>query len=164
MNKVIVIGPGGAGKSYFSTQLAKYTNLPLYHLDNVFWHEDRTHIERSEFDEELSDILKKDRWIIDGDYSRTYEIRMEYCDTIYFLDFSLEDSLKGVESRIGKKRDDIPFIDYEFDPEFKEWIKRWFIEKRPKLIELLGKYKDKTIIVLKNKEEVNNYLDNFVVE
>ena len=66
-NKIIVIGPGGAGKSYFSKELAKNTKLPLYHLDNIFWKEDKTHISREEFDEKLLEILEKDNWIIDGD-------------------------------------------------------------------------------------------------
>ena len=65
MNRVIIIGPGGAGKSYFSKQLAGITNLPLYHLDNIFWKEDRTHISRDEFDKKLLEILEKDEWIID---------------------------------------------------------------------------------------------------
>ena len=56
MNRAIIIGPGGAGKSYFSKQLAGITNLPLYHLDNIFWKEDRTHISRDEFDKKLLGI------------------------------------------------------------------------------------------------------------
>ena len=48
MNKVIVIGSPGAGKSYFSKQLASSIELPLYHLDNIYWKEDRTHISRDE--------------------------------------------------------------------------------------------------------------------
>ena len=71
MEKILVIGPGGAGKSYFSRELANITGLPLFHLDNIFWRKDRTHIDREEFDSKLLDILNKDKWIIDGDYSRT---------------------------------------------------------------------------------------------
>ena len=49
MNKVIVLGASGVGKSYFSKRLASLTNLPLFHLDNIWWKEDKTHIERDEF-------------------------------------------------------------------------------------------------------------------
>lgn len=159
MKKILVIGPSGAGKSYFSKELSKVTGLPLFHLDNIFWRKDRTHITREEFDSKLLEILNKDKWIIDGDYSRTYELRIQYCDIIYFLDFSLEDCLKGVESRLGKVREDIPFIDEEFDSEFKEWIINWFKDKRPWVIHLEEKFKEKNFIVLKNRNEVNEYLN-----
>ena len=158
--RIIVIGPGGAGKSYFSKQLASITNLPLYHLDNIFWKEDRTHISREEFDKKLLEILEKDKWIIDGDYSRTYELRMQYADTIYFLDFSLEVALKGVESRIGKPRDDIPWKEDVFDPEFKQWVINWYKDTLPMVRELLKRYKaTKNIIVFKTREEVNSYIE-----
>lgn len=159
MKKILVIGPSGAGKSYFSKELSKVTGLPLFHLDNIFWRKDRTHITREEFDSKLLEILNKDKWIIDGDYSRTYELRIQYCDIIYFLDFSLEDCLKGVESRLGKVREDIPFVDEEFDSEFKEWIINWFKDKRPWVIHLEEKFKEKNFIVLKNRNEVNEYLN-----
>ena len=158
MNRVIVVGPSGAGKSYFSKALAKVTDFPLYHLDNIFWNDDKTHISRDEFDKKLLSILEQEKWIIDGDYSRTYEIRMKYADTIYFLDFPLEAALKGVESRIGKRRDDIPWKEESFDDEFKEWIINWFQETKPKLLNYLSLYKDKNIIVFHSRDEVDNYL------
>lgn len=157
--RIIVIGPSGAGKSYFSKQLASITNLPLYHLDNIFWKEDRTHISRDEFDKKLLEILEKDEWIIDGDYSRTYEIRMKYADTIYFLDFPLEVALAGVESRIGKPRDDIPWREDIFDPEFKQWIMNWYKNTLPVLRKLLEQYKGiKNIIVFKTREEIDSFI------
>ena len=158
--KIIVIGPSGAGKSYFSKQLANITNLPLYHLDNFFWKQDKTHITREEFDEKLFELLKQDKWIIDGDYSRTYELRIKYADTIFFLDFPLEDALKGVKQRIGKPRDDIPWKEDSFDPEFKQWIIDWYKNTQPWVNHLIDKYKDlKQIVVFKSRKEMNLFLD-----
>ena len=71
MNKVIVIGSPGAGKSYFSKQLASSIELPLYHLDNIYWKEDRTHISRDELILKMNDIMDGDKWIIDGNYMST---------------------------------------------------------------------------------------------
>ena len=160
MKRVIIIGPGGAGKSYFSKQLAGITNLPLYHLDNIFWNSDRTHISREEFDEKLFEILKKDSWIIDGDYSRTYELRMSYADTIYFLDFPLEVALLGVESRIGKPRSDIPWKENIFDPDFKTWIIDWYKKTEPWVYHLMEKYQNtKEFIVFKSRDEMNSYIN-----
>ncbi len=163
MNKIVVVGPSGAGKSEFSRKLNKILNIELFHLDNIFWNEDKTHIEREEFDNKLSDILHKDRWIIDGDYSRTYEVRFKNADTIFFLDYPKDICLEGANSRIGKKRDDLPWIEEEFDKEFKEWIINWFIETRPILIELINKYKnDKSIIIFKSREEANDFINSLL--
>ena len=158
MERIIVIGPSGAGKSTFSIKLHKKLNIPLFHLDNIFWKKDKTHISRDEFDIKLNEILNKEKWIIDGDYSRTYEIRMKYSDTIFFLNYDLETCLSGVDSRIGKVRVDIPWVEDEFDPEFKEFIINWYNDALPKILGLLEKYKDKNIIIFKNRDEANNYL------
>ena len=157
--KIIIIGPGGAGKSELSFKLGEITNLPVYHLDNIWWNKDRTHISKEEFDIKLNEILNKDEWIIDGDYSRTYETRIKHADLVIYLDFQLEVCLDGVESRLGKVRKDIPFIDYEFDPEFKDWIYNWFSDKRPHLLELLERYKgDKEIIILHDRKEIDQLI------
>ena len=164
MKKILVIGPSGAGKSEFSRRLEKILNLPLYHLDNIFWKEDKTHISRDEFDEKLAIILKREEWIIDGDYSRTYEIRMEASDTIFFLNYPMELCLESVESRIGKERLDIPWVEEEFDPEFKEWIINWFKNQLPKTISLLENYKDKkTVIEFNTREDADIFLNKLEI-
>ena len=163
MKKIIVIGPGGSGKSYFSKELSKILNIPVFHLDNIFWNKNKTHISRDEFDVRLNEILNEESYIIDGDYSRTYEVRFKNADTIFFLDFPKDICLEGANSRIGKKRDDLPWIEEEFDKEFKEWIINWFIETKPILIELINKYKnDKSIIIFKSREEANDFINSLL--
>ena len=49
MKKIIVIGCPGSGKSTFSKSLHKATNIPLYHLDRLFWNEDKTTVPKSVF-------------------------------------------------------------------------------------------------------------------
>ena len=161
MNRVIIIGPSGAGKSEMSRKLQEILNLPLYHLDNIFWKEDRTHITREEFDGKLNELLSKDKWIIDGDYSRTYEIRIEKADTIIFLDYPLDTCLQGIESRIGKPRTDIPWKEDIFDPEFKQWIIDWFKNTRPRVLSLLEKYKSvKRVVILSSRKEGEEFINS----
>lgn len=162
MNKVIVIGSSGSGKTTFSNKLALLCNLPLYHLDAIFWKADKSHITRDEFDKKLSNIIDTNQWIIDGDYSRTYEIRFTHADTIIFLDYPLEVCLEGVQARIGKKREDMPWIETTLDEEFKNWIINWHKETHPKVLELIEKYKDnKNILVFKTRQEANLFLENY---
>ena len=161
MKRIIIIGPSGAGKSTLSSKLGDILNIPVYHLDNIWWNSDKTHITRDEFDLKLDSIIKDDKWIIDGDFSRTYEVRMEACDTIIFLDYSLDVCLSGVANRVGSIRSDIPWVEDELDSDFILWIKTWFKEGLPKTKELLEKYKDfKDIIVFHNRDEANKYLED----
>ena len=81
MKKVLVIGSPGAGKSVFSQKLRDIIGLPLYHLDLLYHKSDRTILSREEFDARLAEMLAEDEWIMDGNYQRTLERRLEACDT-----------------------------------------------------------------------------------
>lgn len=159
MKKIIIIGCPGSGKSTFSRKLQQLTNLPLHHLDMLFHNPDGTHISTEELEEKLRDIFKTSEWIIDGNYQRTLEMRIKECDTIFLLDYPVETCIAGAEARIGTKRDDMPWVEKEFDEEFKQKILSFSSEKLPKIYELLEAYKDsKKIIIFKSREDADNYL------
>lgn len=160
MKKVIVIGSPGAGKSTFSRKLRDKTNLPLYYLD-MLWHKaDKTTVSQAEFDDRLCEILQQEQWIIEGNFSRTLEMRLQACDTVFLLDFPVEVCLSGVESRIGKKRVDMPWIETKFDEEFKQWILDFPNIRLPKIYALLEKYKDdKEIIIFKSRKAADAYFE-----
>lgn len=162
MKKVIIIGCPGAGKSTFSRTLQKKIGLPLFHLDMLFWNADKTHVSREVFDERLECILKQDCWIIDGNYGRTLETRLKVCDTVFLLDFHVDMCLNGVTRRIGKPRDDMPWIEQEFDEEFKRWIIDFPEKELPHVYSLLEKYSDKTVIIFKSHKEISDYLDKIL--
>lgn len=161
MKRIIVIGCPGAGKSTFARKLRDITGLPLYYLD-MLWHKpDKTNISREEFDRRLNEITSKDRWIIDGNYNRTLETRFEQCDTVFLLDYPVELCIESVKCRIGKKREDMPWVETELDEEFKEWITEFPEKCLPKIYEFIKKYKTcKQIVVFKSRQEADNYLKN----
>ncbi len=160
MNKVIVIGCPGSGKSTFSKSLQELTGLPLYHLDMLNWNSDRTTVEREIFLERLKNVVFLDSWIIDGNYGSTIEMRLKECDTVFFLDYPVEVCIEGIKQRKGKPRSDMPWVETEDDEEFLEFIRNFNIQSRPKILELLKKYNDKNIFWLKNREEADNYIEN----
>lgn len=160
MKKVIIIGCPGSGKSTFSRELHIITKLPLYHLDLIYWNKDKTIVEKSIFLNELSKILKKEEWIIDGNYGSTMEQRIKEADTVFFLDYHVDICLEGVLSRVGKPRSDLPWAEDELDDEFLNYIKNYNMNSRPLVLELLKKYHHKNIIIFKTREDANKYLLN----
>ena len=159
MKKIIVIGCSGSGKTTFAERLRDKIGLPLFYLDAIWHKPDRTHISREDFDARLGEILALDRWIIDGNYSRTLERRIEACDTVIWFDLPTEVCLEGVRERRGKPRIDMPWVETEEDPEFIELIKKYNDEQRPKVLSLLEKYRSgREIIVFRSRREAEELL------
>lgn len=159
MKKIIIIGCPGAGKSHFAKKLREATGIPLYHLDAIWHKPDKTHISRVEFDEILRELLQKEDWILDGDYSRTMETRLRACDTVIFFDVPYEVCIQGMKAREGTKREDMPWEAAETDGRLLNEVNRYIPEQRPAVYQLLEKYKnDKNIIIFKTREEAENWL------
>ena len=161
MKKIIVIGCPGSGKTTFSEKLNKLTGIPLFHLDAIWHKPDKTHIPREEFDQRIAEIFATPEWIIDGNYNRTIETRIQHCDTVFLFDLPTEVCLQGATERIGKGRYDLPWLEKELDPEFESFIKEFPKTALPKIYELLDKYgKNRNIFIFKSREDADEYLKN----
>lgn len=159
MNKVIVIGCPGSGKSEFSRKLKDITNIPMFHLDMLYHNSDGTHISKEELEDKLKEIFKNKSWIIDGNYQRTIEMRIKESDTIFLLDLPTEVCIQGATERIGTQRQDLPFVEEKLDENFKNTILNFKEEKLPRIYELLEKYGNgKNITVFKSRNDIDNYI------
>ena len=128
MERIMIIGCGGAGKSTLARVLGEKTGLPVVHLDQIWWATGNwEHISRESFDERMAEEMEKPRWIIDGNYNRTIQQRIARCDTVIYLDFSRFACLWSWIGRVlknwGTTRQDMgPDCREWFDPEMAGWI------------------------------------------
>jgi adenylate kinase family enzyme len=83
----VIPGNSGAGKTTLALQLQQKLNLPLYHLDQLWWLPGWKEDTRENFDRKLAEILRKDSWIIDGEYIRTPAERLKFADTAILPDY-----------------------------------------------------------------------------
>ncbi len=160
MERIIVIGCPGSGKSTFSRALHRITGIPLFHLDMMYWNADRTIVDTAIFHQRILEIMKKNEWIMDGNYGSTLELRLKECDTVIFLDYPLEICLEGIKERRGKERTDMPWVEAEDeeDAEFLEFVKNYHSQNRPQVMELLNKYSYKKILIFNNRDEADEFL------
>ena len=164
MQKVLIIGCPGAGKSTFARRLQSLTGLPLYYLDRLWHRPDRTNVTREAFDAALAGLLTRPAWIIDGNYSRTLPGRLEACDTVFLLDYPLDVCLAGVENRRGCLRPDMPWVEEELDAEFLQYILDFGQTQMPAIRAMLESYRGRRkIITFHSRAEADAWLNALAV-
>ena len=165
MERIMIIGCGGSGKSTLARQLGEKTGLPVVHLDQIWWAPGNwQHRTREEFDQLLQEEVAKPRWIMDGNFNRTIETRLEKCDTVIYLDYSrwvcLFSWLKRVITNWGNARPDMaPGCAEWFDPEMFGWIWNFNRKNRKRYYELLSAQLGKTVCIFKNRRQLKEFLN-----
>lgn len=163
MERIMIVGCGGAGKSTLARQLGEKLGLPVVHLDKLFWHSGWVESTKEEIDGKIMLELQKERWIIDGNYMRTMPIRMAHCDTVIFLDFNrvscVWSILKRYLTNIGKVRPDMAEgCPEKIDWEFFVWVWNFNKTKRERIYRMLKEAEGIETIVLKNRRAVRKFL------
>ena len=125
----------------------------------IYHKRDGTHISKEELDERLKSIFKEEKWIIDGNYQRTLEMRLKECDTVFSLEFPTGICIEGAKNRIGKKREDLPWVEEKLDEKFEQSIINFRSEKLPQIYELLDKYrKNINTYIFKSRKEAEDFI------
>lgn len=159
MKKIIVIGCPGSGKSTFARKLQQKTGLPLYYLDMIWHKPDKTTVSDEEFDTRLQEIVAREEWIIDGNYSRTLETRLQACDAAFLFDLPLEECVAGARARVGTKRIDLPWEETELSEEFLNYILTFPQQKLPHLLQIAEKYAaQKEVFIFHTRQQSDDYI------
>lgn len=86
INRIMICGRPGSGKSTYAKTLSERLQLPLYHLDKIFFTHDWEKQDNEIFMQQQKDIIEKDQWIIDGNSSQSFELRYPRTDVILYFD------------------------------------------------------------------------------
>lgn len=166
MERILIIGGNGCGKTTLAQTLASKLEIHLIHLDKLYWRDNWESASKDEFDDLLIKELSKSKWIIDGNMNRTIPLRLKYCDTVIYMDFSRTRCVYGAIKRVlknyGKSRSDMGgYCPEKFDKEKIEFIKSiWKNDKanRRRFYDMLNNESTVNKIVLKNRRQVNMFL------
>ena len=142
--RLLIIGPPGAGKSTLGARLAAGAGVPIVHLDSLFWSDGWVVRPAEEFRAELDRALGGDRWVIEGMFVSTLEERMRHADHVLYLDFStglcLRRVLKRILSSYGRTRPDMAEgCPERFDWEFLRYVFSFRKNVRPQVEEILAR-------------------------
>lgn len=168
MQRVLIVGPGGAGKSWLSTRLAAITGLPVVHLDREYWRAGWMETPKSAWRAMVAELIARDRWIMDGNYGGTLAMRMERADTIVFLDVSRWASLGGVLRRRcsrGPRLDMAEGCPERIDLAFLRWLWRYHDHHRPGVLEQIGNFTHgRTVVTLRTRDEIERWCSSMVAK
>jgi adenylate kinase family enzyme len=164
MNRICVVGSGGAGKTTFSRRLGELLGIEVIHLDALFWKPGWVQTPDDEFDEVVRRAAAGGSWIIDGNYGRTQPLRFPAADTIIFLDYPgwrcVARVLKRWWRHRGRSRPDMgPGCPESVDMEFIRWVWSFRRRSRPPLLARLDECRqEKSVIHLRSPREAERFL------
>ena len=143
--RIALVGSPGAGKSTLALQLGPLLDLPVQHLDRLFWRPGWVQADQDAFDAELARVVATDRWIIDGNYSRTLDVRLARADAAIMLDFPRALCLFRVLKRIARYRGTVrpdlaPGCPEQLDFEFLRFVWDYPGRSRARVLERLRSF------------------------
>jgi adenylate kinase family enzyme len=138
MQRVLIVGNGGAGKSTLARALGARTGLPVIHLDVLFWKPGWVETGDDEFREAVTEALAAPAWICDGNFGSTWDVRMPRADTIIWIDrppwFSLLRAIRRmIQYRKGGRPDIAEGCDESIDLNFYRFILTYDAKVKPRL-------------------------------
>jgi adenylate kinase family enzyme len=162
MRRILVIGCSGSGKSTLARRLGGILELPVIHLDRHFWRPGWVETPREEFRERVRELVAREAWIMDGNYSSTLDIRLEAADTAVFLDYPRPVCLRRILRRrllsgVRPRPDMNPDCPERLSWEFVEYIWNYRKSRRPGILERLRDY-DREVHILRDDVEVECFL------
>ncbi|AJO78336.1 AAA family ATPase [Pseudomonas sp. MRSN 12121] len=87
MQRIVILGNAGSGKSTLARALGERLNLPVVHLDRLFWEPGWVEPDAEQFRTRVRAAISSPAWICEGNYARrTFDLRLPRADLVIWLD------------------------------------------------------------------------------
>ena len=170
MQRILILGSSGSGKSTLARELGAALDLPIVHLDQHFWHSGWVKTPHQQWEPIVNNLVQQKKWILDGNYRRTLDARLQAADTAVFLDLPawlcIYRAIKRRIQYVNQPRPDIAEGCQErlFDPKFPYFLSHiWRYSKRARpdvQAKLQNLAPEKRVIWLQNTAQVEAFLQN----
>ena len=162
MERILIIGSNGAGKSTFSFQLAEKLNLPLVHIDQIYWRGSWDVTPEDEFDRIVQGEAERPAWIIEGNNIRSLPQRLERADTVFWFEFPpllcVLNILRRERKYRGKVRPDMPDqCVSQWNLTFLKMVWKFNQKNHDQIQTLLRRYNHLTVIRFTNYRQIKRY-------
>ncbi len=166
MKRILVLGSGGAGKSTLAQALGAQLGLPVIHLDAHYWQADWGAPPSDAWEQTVRELVQRETWVMDGNFSGTLDLRLKAADAVIFLDLPRLLCLWRIARRFwryrGQTRPDMASgCEEKMDWEFVKWVWDYPKRSRPIVLQALRRNaKKREIIHLHTASEVRRFLQS----
>ena len=167
MQRIMVMGSSGSGKSTFARRLSGITGIPIVSVDALFWKPGWVESDRADFRTRLAEVTRQPRWIMDGNYtSAAGELRRDVCDTVIWFDLPRAACMWGILTRIAKtygrvRPEMAPGCPEKIDLEFFRYVWTYRAKQRPTLLTYFeGLRPDQRFITFTERAQADRYLSD----
>ena len=166
----MIVGAAGSGKSTLARDLGALLDLPVIHLDAHYWLPGWVEPPLDAWRDRVRQLVLGETWILDGNYSDTFDLRLPAADTIVFLDLPRHICLIRVVVRslrsFGRVRPDAaPGCRERLNGAFLRWVWTYPSQRRPAMVRRLEEVEGQMqIIWLRNASDVRAFLRTLATE
>lgn len=166
MQRILVMGSSGSGKSTFAQRLSATTGIPFVSLDAIYWKPGWVASDNAEFHQRVTEVALRPRWIMDGNYisNGAGELRRQACDGVIWFDLSRRTCMLGIARRIagsyGRVRAEMAEgCPEQIDLEFFHYVWTYRQRQRPKLLKYFeGLRPDQSLVSFTDRTQASLYL------
>ncbi|WP_296615612.1 topology modulation protein [Sphingomonas sp.] len=170
MQRIMIIGQPGSGKSRLARTLGRITDLPVIHIDTIHWRPGWIERAAAEKTRLCLDVEMGDRWIFEGGHSATWENRISRADMLIWLDRGTLIRICRVIWRaalhIGRTRPDLPQgcpERWSMLPDFLRYIWRSRLSARERMANLVGRAPASCrVVVLRSNRQVARFVAEII--